>query len=339
MKPVSLISVASYLPEKIVDNDFFKNESGLKTHSMFRGTKLRHHIGENETCTDMATIALTRLAEKININLQHDVDILMTNVTIPDIPFVGPGASIVGALKLKPKYVYDLQNGGCVSFIFMMELARAIINSTDAKNAVICNFQTAAGRILALPDNRKLPQSAIPGDGCGVAFLAADDSSPIEAIVTRTHGEYANDMRPIAPDGRKWWEPGVTAFNIDFNKSRLAAIVGRGNKLVPEVLNQAMTMANVTHKDIGALVTNQPNKFFLRNWRESVLIPEEKQVHTFDEHGNLFGAAIPICFERGIDTGVIKPGEKILLGGFSHAGDYTASAVIHWQKKARPSPA
>ncbi|MBU0994258.1 MAG: 3-oxoacyl-ACP synthase [Proteobacteria bacterium] len=313
-------------------NDFFINESGVETHSMFRSTRFRHHIGPDETCCDMAEIALSRLAEKININLQKDVDILITNATLPDIPFVGVGAAIVGALNLNPQFIYDIQSGGCVSFIFMMELARALINSSDAKSALICNFQTAAGRIFALPDNRKLPQSAVPGDGCGVGYIVADDSSPIMSIVTRVHGESAKDMFPIAPDGRKWWEPGFPALNLDFNKSKISLIVARGNKLVPEVLHMAMAKAHIEYKDIGALVTNQPNKIFLRNWRESMLLPEEKQVQTFDEHGNLFGAAIPICFERGVDTGVIKSGDKVLLGGFSHAGDFTAAAVVHWQK-------
>lgn len=332
MKPISIAAVASYLPDNIVGNEFFKNDSEAKSHVMFRGTRVRRHAGPHETCTGMAEITLNRLAEKGGFDLRTGVDILITNVTIPDIPFVGAGASIVGALKMNPMTVYDLHNGGCVSFIFMMELARAVMNSTNARNAVICNIQTAAGRILALPDNRKLPQSCIPGDGCGAAYLTADDRSPVESVVTRTHGEFANDMVPVAPDGRKWWEPGTSAFNIDFNKNKVAAIMARGNRLVPEVLSMALERANISRKDIGALVTNQPNRYFLRNWREAMLLPKERHVDTFDEHGNLFGAALPICFERGVDTGVIRPGERVLLGGFSHAGDYTAAAVVHWMK-------
>ena len=332
MNPVSLKAVASYLPEKVIDNDFFKVKSGVETHAMFRATRYRRHIGRDETCCDMGKIAISRLAEKADIDLRKDVDILITNATLPDIPFVGVGAALVGELNLNPKFIYDLQSGGCVSFIFMMELAQALINSSGARSAIICNFQTAAGRIFALDDNRKLPQSAVPGDGCGVGYITADDTSPIESIVTSVHGESATDMFPISSDGRKWWEPGFPALNLDFNRSKVALILSRGNRLVPEALHSALKEANRDSDDIDAMVTNQPNKIFLRNWREAMQIPEEKQINTFDEYGNLFGAAIPICFERGIDTGVIKPGSKVLLGGFSHAGDYTAGAVVHWHK-------
>ena len=129
MKPVSLTAVASYLPENIVDNDFFAVEAGVKTHAMFRATRLRRHIARDETCCDMGKIAINRLCEKANIDLEKDVDILITNATLPDIPFVGVGAALVGELNLKPKFIYDIQSGGCVSFIFMMELARALITN------------------------------------------------------------------------------------------------------------------------------------------------------------------------------------------------------------------
>ena len=83
-------------------------------------------------------------------------------------------------------------------------------------------------------------------------------------------------------------------------------------------------------KDVDFLVTNQPNRIFLRNWRESVQLREEQHIQTLAEHGNLFGAAIPICLERGIDDGRIHPASNLLLGGFSHAGDYSAAAIVRW---------
>jgi 3-oxoacyl-[acyl-carrier-protein] synthase III len=330
MFPVSLEGVASYLPEKIVDNDYFRMASGVTRHPMFRGTNLRHHMEPHETATGMAVKAIQRLAEKYTLDLSQDVDVLITNVTIADLPFVGCGAAIAGELKLSPGYVYDLQNGGCVSFIYMLELAQVLLNATDARSAILCNLQTAAGRIFSLEENRKLPQSCVPGDGCGVAYVTKEGNNPLLTTVTRTHGEFANDMEVKAPDGRRWWEPGATAFNIEFNEHKIASIVSRGNRLVPEAMYQALQQAQLKVTDIDSLVTNQPNRIFLRNWREAVALSEEQHIHTLAEHGNLFGSAIPVCLERGIDEGRIKPGSNILLAGFSHAGDYSAAAVIRW---------
>ncbi|HEX4938077.1 MAG TPA: ketoacyl-ACP synthase III family protein [Candidatus Kapabacteria bacterium] len=330
MEPISLQGVASYLPDIVVDNDFFRLASGIDRHPMFRGTHLRHHIDQDESATSMAVKAIRRLADKLDLDVARDVDVLITNVTLADLPFVGCGAAIAGELNLNPRYIYDLQNGGCVSFIFMLELAQLILQSTPARSALLCNLQTAAGRIFSLEDNRKLPQSCVPGDGCGVAYVTREGNNPVIATVTRTHGNYANDMDVKAPDGRHWWQPGTTAFNIDFDESKIASIVARGNRLVPEALNSALKLAGLGSKDVDFLVTNQPNRIFLRNWRESVQLREEQHIQTLADHGNLFGAASPICLERGIDDGRIHPASNLLLGGFSHAGDYSAAAIVRW---------
>jgi 3-oxoacyl-[acyl-carrier-protein] synthase-3 len=330
METMSLVGAASCMPANVVDNEFFTELSGVARHPMFRGTKLRHHISDEESATSMAAAAIERLATKLDLDLKRDVDVLISNVTLPDLPFVGCGASVVGTLGLNPRKVYDLQNGGCVSFIFMMELARLLLAHTDARSALICNLQTAAGRIFAQEDNRKLPQSSVPGDGCGVAYFTAEGDNPVRSIVTRVHGEYANDMEVHAEGGRRWWQPGQTAFNIDFSEAKIGSIVSRANRLVPEVMNAALAEAELETGEIDYLVTNQPNRIFLRNWREALQLPEDRHIHTLPDHGNLFGAAIPICLERGLDSGTIRAGSQVMLSGFSHAGDYSAAAIVEW---------
>ena len=103
--------------------------------------------------------------------------------------------------------------------------------------------------------------------------------------------------------------------------------------MVPGIIEQACEQASITKKDIDLLVTNQPNPVFLRNWREALEVPAEKHVDTFEDHGNLFGAAMPIAFERAVMEKKAKPGSKVVFGGFSHAGDYAAAAVVDWQSR------
>ena len=147
----------------------------------------------------------------------------------------------------------------------------------------------------------------------------------------RSYGEYAKDMTAVSDDGQKWWDPRETPMHIEFTENKLASIVGRGNKIVPEALYAALKEANISMQHVDKLITNQPNHTFLRNWRESVCVEEKNHIHTFPEHGNLFGAALPISLARGIETGALKKGDNLLLGGFAHAGDYACGSVVHWQ--------
>ncbi len=328
---ISLVGAASYLPETVVTNDFFTTDPSDSTHPMFKGTVERRHVSEQDTVTSMVINACEKLQQQLNLNYTKDVDILLLNTTVLDMPFTGCGAEIAHRLGARPEWIIDVHNGGCVSFVYMMDIARSLMAGSNAKTALICNVQNAAGRVFNHPDNRHRPQSAIPGDGCGVGYLVANDSSPVRSIFKQSHGQYVKDMKVVSPDKNTWWMPRKTAVHVEFSENKIASIIGRGNKLVPEALYGALEQANMRVEQIDKLITNQPNHTFLRNWRESVCVSEENHIHTFAQHGNLFGAAIPISLEKGINESLLQSGDTLLMGGFAHAGDYSAAAVVQWQ--------
>jgi 3-oxoacyl-[acyl-carrier-protein] synthase III len=330
---VSLAGTASYLPERAVDNDFFGAHAD-EVGAMFRGTRRRHHVGAEETSTEMIARASERLAARLGLDFARDVDLILTNVSLPDQPFTGCGAAVSHRIGGQPKMILDLHNGGCVSFVYMMKVAQTLMAAGEIRTALLCNAQTAAGRIFAHPDNRARPQSAVPGDGCGVGYLVAGDESPVRAVVTRCHAEFAGDMFAACDDGGAYWDPRRSPMYIDFTEARIASIASRGNRMVPEMVRAACAAAGITASQIDLLITNQPNPIFLRNWRESLALDRSKQVDTFAEHGNLFGAAIPIAFERAEAEGRLRPGHHVALGGFAHAGDYAAAAIVHWRAKS-----
>jgi 3-oxoacyl-[acyl-carrier-protein] synthase-3 len=331
VKTVSLVGVASYLPRKVVENSFFPDDDPELTPIVFRGVQERRHAARDEPAQFMIAEAARKLADRLNLDLRKDVDILMTNVTSPDQPFMGCGAEVGKALGANPDWIIDLHNGGCVSFIAMMAQAQMIMTCHGAKTALLCNVQNAAGRMFAHPETRKLKQARIPGDGCGVGYLVASDESPVKAIVQRNYCEYAGDMAVVREDGSEWWEPSPACGYVNFTETKFAAITGRANRIVPEVIREACRRAELPTSEIGTLITNQPNRIFLRNWREALQVPKERHVSTFERHGNLFGAGLPICLEEAIATGQLQKGAYLVLGGFAHAGDFAAAAVIHWQ--------
>jgi 3-oxoacyl-[acyl-carrier-protein] synthase-3 len=130
----------------------------------------------------------------------------------------------------------------------------------------------------------------------------------------------------------------MSPISVAFTEERVAAIVSRGNRIVPEMVREACALGELRPRDIDLLITNQPNPIFLRNWREALELPPEAQHDTYDKYGNLFGAAIPINIEDALANGKLRAGALLGLGGFSHAGDYAAAALIHWQAGAESVP-
>jgi 3-oxoacyl-[acyl-carrier-protein] synthase-3 len=331
MRTVSLVGAASYLPRRVVDNAFFLDGEEGRTHVMFRGVRQRHHVSRDETAAVMIVHAARKLAERLNLDLAKDIDIVMTNVTSPDQPFTGCGADVAKVLGCRPDWILDLHNGGCVSFVSMIAQAQALMTCHGAKTALLCNVQNSAGRLFANEQTRKLKQARIPGDGCGVGYLVASAESPVKAVVQRNYCEYAGDMAVVREDGTEWWEPSTACTSVDFNESKIIQIMSRANRIVPEAIREACRRAELPTGEIGTLITNQPNNLFLRNWREALQVPPQRHVSTFERHGNLFGAALPICLEEAIDSGQLKADSHLVLGGFAHAGDFAASAVVHWK--------
>jgi 3-oxoacyl-[acyl-carrier-protein] synthase III len=210
----------------------------------------------------------------------------------------------------------------------MMDLARTLMQASDARSALLCTVQNAAGRVFSHPEVRMTSPAPVPGDGCGVGYLAIGDVAPIQCIVHHSHPEFASDMSAAAADGRRYWQPGTSPITIRFTDERVASIIERGNRMVPEVIN-----AGIRPRDIQLLVTNQPNPIFVRNWREALELPKEVHHDTFDVYGNLFGAGIPINIDDALANGKLASGGVLALGGFSHAGDYTAAAIVRWPAK------
>ncbi|GAB18619.1 putative 3-oxoacyl-[acyl-carrier-protein] synthase [Gordonia effusa NBRC 100432] len=333
MTVVSLTDVASYLPENRVGAEYFAQfaeSDELANSVMFKAPAYRHHIGEDETVTDMIERAVEPLLARHGSEMLSQVDVLITHTQLPELPIHGAGGQVAHRLGIAPEWVIDLHNGGCVAFVYMMKLAKQILETTSARSALICTAQNSAGQVFTQEQVRGLAQAAIPGDGCGVGYLTKSDESPILATVCRHLPEYAGDMIGVADPPRKYWEAGSGQLHVGFTESRIAKVVGRGNRLVPEVASEVCERIGVASSDLDLLVTNQPNRMFLRNWREALLLPEDRHPDTFDECGNLFGAGIPVTFDHVLTTGSVKPGSLVMFAGFAHSGDFAGAAAFRW---------
>ncbi len=337
MQPISLLGVASYLPERTVDNAFFAKEAATR-RGMFTAPHTRRHVEPHELASEMIERASRRLIDELNLVPERDIDVVFTNVAIPDQPFTGCGAEVAHRIGSGTRFVVDLHNTGCVAFLYMLDLARVLLQE-GARGALLCNVQNAGGRVFAHPEVRLTSQAAIPGDGCGVGYVARSDLARVLTVVQQCHPAFASDMVVAASDGRRYWEPGTTPITIAFTEQRVASIISRGNSLVPQVIRRACSQANVEVGDIDLLVTNQPNPIFLRNWREALELAPAAHHDTFDRYGNLFGAALPINLDDALASGKLAHGGLVALGGFSHAGDYSAAALIDWRRGRQESAA
>jgi 3-oxoacyl-[acyl-carrier-protein] synthase-3 len=332
-KSVSLLDVATYLPGDPIGAEYyaqFADSDDLRDNVMFRAPKFRHHVAEDELAVDMVEKAAAGLVERHGQDAIANVDILITHTQMPDIPFYGGGGGMAHRLGMKPNWVVDLHNGGCAAFVLGLKLARNLLLSGEGRTALIAVAQNSAGTAFDQPGVRRKAQASVPGDGAAVGLVTLSDESPILDVECRTYGEYAGDMTLAIDPPRKWWQPGMGEASIGFTETKITKVLARGNRQVPEVAYAVCDRIGVKSKDLDVLITNQPNRVFLRNWRDALELPEERHVDTFESCGNLFAAGIPVNLDRAISEGRVKKGDVVMLAAFAHAGDFAGAAAIRW---------
>ena len=326
---ISLIDVEELMPATIVNNDYFGEEEIRRTNRMFSGTNERRHIGKKELASDYLSSAALTLLTRLNLNAKSDIDMIVTNVSIPDEPFTGCGAVINKKIGGNAKWIFDIHNTGCISFLYLTDLVHTYMQSKNVRHALICVAQTAGGRIFGQEDTRQLAQAAIPGDGFAVAYVTNNEERPFLSFEFENYPDFSEDMR-TACNGKSWWEARDITGSIDFNESKSAMIIARGNKTVPKMIRKVCASKHIAIDEINYLITNQPNTNFLRNWREALSIPPERQLETFEQYANLFGAAIPVNLATFMKKDLFKAGDLICMAGFSHACDYSGATLLRW---------
>jgi 3-oxoacyl-[acyl-carrier-protein] synthase III len=330
---VSLVDISTYLPGEPISAEYyaqFADSDELKDNVMFKAPKFRHHVAKDESAIDMVERAAAGLIERHGQDAIANVDVLITHTQLPDQPFYGAGGGIAHRLGMKPNWVLDLHNGGCAAFVLALKVARNLLASGEGQTALIAVAQNAAGQVFDQPTVRRKAQASVPGDGAAVGLVTVSDRSPILDVECRTYGEYAGDMTAQIDPPRKYWQPGPGEAHIGFTESKITKVLARGNRQVPEVAYAVCDRIGVKPKDLDLLVTNQPNRVFLRNWREALELPEERHVDTFNDCGNLFAAGIPVNLDRAISDGTLKTGDVVMMAAFAHAGDFAGAAAIKW---------
>ncbi|UQE75918.1 3-oxoacyl-ACP synthase [Gordonia sp. PP30] len=336
--PVALADLATYRPANRVPSSYFAafaEDDDLAGNVMFRAPAFRHHAADGETSADMIVSTAAVLTDRHGPDYLDDVDVLLTHSQLPEVPVRGCGGEVAHRLGLAPATVVDVHNGGCAAFAHLIEIGGALLAARGGRKALIALAQNSAGQIFVQEQVRGKAQAAIPGDGAAVATLTlGTGGNPVLTTLSRSYGEYAPDMTAVSTPPRKYWEAGDGQIHVGFTNAKIAKVLSRGNRQVPEVAIEAAERIGVRPADLDWFITNQPNRVFLRNWREALELPEERHPDTFDECGNLFAVGVPMTFDALIESGRIRPGQVVMTSAFAHAGDFAAAAAIRWNGRS-----
>ena len=309
MPKASLISIAAYTPAKILTNlDLEKMvETSDEWITKRTGIKQRR-IAQDEDTSDLGTKAAKLAIERANLRVK-DIDAVICATISPD-HFCMPSTAckIAKNLGINSVTTFDI-SAACTGFIYLLELAKSLIESGSKKNILIIG----AEKLSKIVDWADRTTCILFGDGAGAAVVSADSKNEIIDVHTAADGNYAELL--ITPGGE---EKFIKMSGNEVFKVAVQTLT----KDVVEILERN----KIPSDKIDLFIPHQANLRIIEAVKQRLNFSDEQCVVTVGKYGNTSSASIPMAMNDAYETGRLKNGDLILLDAFG--GGFTWGSAL-----------
>jgi 3-oxoacyl-[acyl-carrier-protein] synthase III len=307
-----ITGIATHLPEKIADNEYFGRITGKAPEWFLErtGIRERRRVSDGENTNTMAVHAARALSLQLDDPLTAVDFILGCSYTPWDT--VGTLAHAVqrelGLSRARALYI----SSACSSVVSAVEIAAALIEAGRSKKVLVVAAEHNS--LYARDDDPRCGH--LWGDGAAALLLTASGRGAFEVIDVQTSGHGHVGMGTGGVYLRPRGEGLVMPFGKDVfvhacreMESSARAILGR-NKMVPE--------------DLRLLVPHQANKRIIDHVGQSLGIPGDRVACTVDKLGNTGCASTLISLQQHIAE--LHSGDIVLVTVFG--GGYSGGSAL-----------
>ena len=309
MPKASLISIAAYAPPKILTN--FDLEKMVETNDEWivkRTGISQRRIAQNEDTSELGTKAAKIALERANLTAK-DIDAIICATISPD-HFCMPSTAckIAKNLGINAITAFDI-SAACTGFIYLLELAKSLIESGSKKNVLIIG----AEKLSKIIDWTDRTTCILFGDGAGAAVVSASEENEIIDVHTAADGNYANLL--ITPGGEEKFikMSGNEVFKI---------AVQTLTKDVVDILEKNQ----ISSDKIDLFIPHQANLRIIEAVKQRLNFTNEQCVVTVGKYGNTSSASIPMAMNDAYEAGRLKKGDLLLLDAFG--GGFTWGSAL-----------
>ena len=321
-----IVGMGVCLPEKVLTNaDLTRmidtNDEWIRERT---GIQERRIAEDSQAASDLGVIAAQRALKTAGI-LADEVDLIIVATATADMQFPSTACIIQEQLGLKNTPAFDV-TAGCTGFIYALTIANQFIASGFYRTVLVVGTE-----VLSKVTNWKDRETCILlADGAGAVVLRpAAPGCGILSMKLGADGAGGKDL--LLPAGGS--RTPVTPELIEANQNKLhmngSEVFKFAMKILPEVTEQALELADLRKEDIDLIVPHQANIRIIEAAARRLDLPMEKFMINLDRYGNTSSASIPIAMHEAVETGRIKSGDVVVLTGFG-AGLTWGSIVMQW---------
>lgn len=306
-KNIRVAGVACAVPTNEVKTETYKPLFGDEEVDKFMemtGVRASHRTTEHQTCSDLGYRAASELLEKKKVD-PNEIGVVIFASHSPD--YRRPSTAFVLQYRLgipKEAVCYDISLG-CSSLVVGMQTVASIMNTCDAKKALLFVGDTAGKSVY--PEDRS--SAMLFGEAGAVMLLEKtdDENDQIKALV-RSDGTGFKYM--IVPGGgyRNLHASEEVVMCEDGNPRTLMNSFIQGTSVftftifdVPRLIKDFFTQTETTPDFYDCFAFHQANLYILKQIAKKTKIDFDRMPITLDRYGNTSGASaiVSLCDKYG----------------------------------------
>jgi 3-oxoacyl-[acyl-carrier-protein] synthase III len=328
---VGSVDEAAHERRSDVDPEIARH-AGPYFQDRFRGTRERRVLADDARPSSLEVRACEAALHRANLD-GSEVDLLLASSLVPDFAILGNQGLVAHKLGLRRDVTAMNVDAGCASFLHQIRVAARMIETDEARNALVY-AGSAASRIT----DYTLPSSVVPADGAVAAVIRrVEGELGYIASRTRTLGDMHAGIlcvpkgAPMTP----WYatdrmsEP-MTAQRVDERAAHLAG--ARAASLFRETADQLLGDSGYRRDDIAYLAVSQAGAWFGRAMADAIgldpsrILPPSEQ---FERYGHMMQASVAMNLLLGAATGRLEKGDLVLAYS-PGVGFTTAACLMRW---------
>lgn len=330
-----IIGWGMYVPEEVVDNDYFQRVHGLDTSDDWivsrTGIKERRYAAPDQATSDLAYLAALD-AIKVAAIEPSEIEFIIVATATPDHLLPSTACLVQTMLGIQTEIPAIDINMACTGFCGGLVIADSFIRSGLYSLGLVIGAETLSRGL----DFTKRDTTVLFGDGAGAVIVQAkDEPGGILSTVLGSDGRGAPHL--IMRGGGSRLPPSDPTFTrADFslvmNGRRVFLAATRKMAVVAK---KAINKAKLKPQDIDLVIPHQANLRIIKMVAKLLRIDMDHVFVNIQRYGNTSAATIAICICEAVEQGLLKSGTKVVLVTFG-AGFTWGAVVIEWSQPPEP---
>lgn len=297
-----MISVGSYLPQRIVTNDELAMSVDTSDEWIRQRTGIaqRHIVAEGEKTSDLARNAAEEALSRVGLS-GADIDLIIVATSTPDDTFPSTATKIQHQLGAHNAIAFDVQ-AVCAGFVYALDVADAMLTAGRGRRALVIGAESFS-KILDWQDRSTC---VLFGDGAGAVLLErCETETDYGILATKLHADGAHrDILYV--DGGPSSNGNVGHVRMEGNKVFRHAV-----EKLSSVMDEVLDAAAMRVEEVDWLVPHQANIRIIEGMQKKMGLGEDRVVKTVHEHANTSAASIPLALSAAVNDGRIHDGQVL----------------------------